>query len=412
MKYILVLLPWFLVVGCRSGEEGDVKPIVAVSVQRVSIENVPLVVSAPASIFGRLEAHIASRITAPVQQVLVQKGESVKEGQLLAVLDQSDLKATEAEALSGVAVAEATLQQAQAGRIPEQLSQARAELTAKTAALDLAHEVHERRKELSSEGAISGRELQVSEVAEIQARADFDAAKTRLDLLEHEISGADLKIAQSNLVQAKARQDLATANLNFTELRSPINGIVTDQTIYAGDMAKPDMPLFTVDDLSSAVARAQVNADQAMTISTGQACTFAQKQDSLGETARRFGKITVVNQAVDPTRYAVEVWCEIPNADHVLKAGVFGSVSIVVGQAHGAKVIPSSAIEFEEGTGRGKIYTVDAQHIAHLQHVQAASLDDDRVRVLSGLNPGDLVVIRGEYGLPDGTKVSFNEVQK
>jgi multidrug efflux pump subunit AcrA (membrane-fusion protein) len=411
MRYILVLLPWFLVVGCRSGEEGNAKPVVAVSVQRVSVEDVSLVVSAPASIFGRFEAHIASRITAPVRQVLVHKGEAVKEGQLLAVLDQSDLKATQAEASSSVAVAEATLQ-VQGGRIPDQLSQAGADLTAKTAALDLAREVHERRKQLFSQGAISGRELQISEVAEIQARADHDAAKTRLDLLDKQISSADLKIAQNNLVQAKARQELATANLTFTELRSPINGVVTDQAMYAGDMAKPDMPMFTVDDLSSAVARAQVNADQAGTVSIGQACTFDQKQETPAAAARRFGKITVVNQAVDPTKYTVEAWCEIPNPDHTLKAGVFGSVRIVVGQARRVVVVPSSAIEFEEGTSRGKIYTVDVQHVAHLQHVQAVALDDDRVRVFSGLNPGDLVVIKGEYGLPDGTKVSINEVQK
>ncbi len=412
MKYFFFLLPLFFLVSCRSGEQAETRPIVAVSVQRVSVEDVPLVVVAPASIFGRTEAHIASRITAPVGQVLVHKGETVKKGQLLAVLERNDLEAEQTEASSGVAAAEASLQQAQAGRIPDQLSQARADLAAKTAALDLAQKTHERRKRLFSEGAISGRELQVSEVEEIKAKAEFDAAKTRLDLLDRQISGTDLKIAQNLLVQAKARQDLATANLGFAELRSPIDGVVTDETLYAGDMAKPDVPVFTVADLSSAVARAQVSADKAGSVSTGQACSFDQERDVAASGPQRPGKITVVNQAVDPARFTVEVWCEIPNAGHAFKAGVFGSIRIAVGQAAGAVVVPSSAIEFEEGTERGKVYTVDGQHIAHLHEVQAVPLDDSHVRVLAGLKAGDLVITEGQYGLPDETKVSVNEVQK
>lgn len=412
MKYLLLLLPLILVSGCRSDEQRDAKPVVSVTVQQVAIEDVPLVLTAPASLFGRAEAHVASRLTASVHQVLVHKGDAVKKGQLLAVLDRSDLEAEEADATSGVAIAEAALQQAQTGHIPDRLSQARADLTAKSAAFDLARAVHERRKQLFTEGAISGRDLQVSEVAEIQAQADFAAAKTRLELLDQQISGADLKIAQSTLAQAKAKHALAAADMNFSELRSPIDGFVTDQTMYAGDMAKPDVPIFTVADLSFAVARAQVNADQATPVSKGEVCTFSQKPDETSPPPGRFGKITVVNQAVDATRYAVEVWCELPNTDHALKAGIFGSVRIVVGQAHAAMVVPSSAVEFDERTDQGKIYTVDAQRVAHLREVRAVLLDDSRVRVLSGLRPGDIVIVHGEYGLPDETKVSFGEVGK
>lgn len=412
MKYLLLLLPLILAAGCRSDEQSDAGPVVAVTVQRVSAEDVPIMVSAPASVFGRSEAHIESRIMASVREVLVHRGEIVKKGQLLAVLDRNDLEAEQAGASADEASAEAALQQVRAGHIPDQLSQARADLTAKTAALDLAQQVYERRQQLFAQGAISGRELQVSEVAEVRAKADYDAAKTSLDLLNSQIAVTDLKIAQNTLAQAKAKRNLAAANLSFAELRSPIDGVVTDQALYAGDMAKPDMPVFTVADLSSAVARAQVSADQAASVTVGQPCRFDQKRDTAAPAERRFGKITVVNQAVDPTRYTVEAWCEIPNADHFLKAGFFGSVLIVVGETRGALVVPSSAVQFDEGTNRGKLYTVDADHLAHLHNVRAVALDDDRVRVDSGLHTGELVIVDGEYGLPDGTKVTFKEVRK
>ena len=409
MKRILIFSLVTFVAGCHSAEP-DKKPVVDVKVQRVVAQNVPLVVSGPATIFGKSEAKIASRVTAPIARLLVHKGDSVKKGELLAVLDNADLRAQSADAGATVFNAQANLQRTQAGSVPTELSQARADLEAKTATYSLAKEVSARRRKLLQEGAISGREAQISQADEVQAKANYDAAKTRLTLIEQQTSGADVKIAQSNVAQARARQQLAAANLSFTELRSPMDGSVTDQTMFPGDMANPSMPIFALADLSSAVARAQIDADQAASVHVGQACSFELKPDAGGDIPQRSGRVTVVNQAVDPARHTVEVWCEIPNADGVLKSGIFGSVKIAVGQATHAVVIPSSAIEFEEGTNSGKVFTVDAQKVAHLRKVQAVALDDMHVRVLSGLAPGETVISTGEYGLPDGTSVNPTEV--
>ena len=407
----LLFIPLVAFAGCHH-DEPEKKPVVDVKVERSVLADVPLLVTAPAAIYGKSEARIAARITAPVQRLLAHKGDAVRKGQLLAVLDSSDLRAQTSDAAATLANSQANLQRTQSGSIPTDLSQARADLDAKAAAYNLAQKVYSRRKELLDQGAITGREVQVSQADEIQARANYDAAKTRLDLLAHQTSGNDLKIAQSMVAQAEARQQLAAANLNFTELRSPMDATVTEQTMYPGDMAKPDVPMFTLIDLSSAVARAQVDADQSSSVLVGQSCRFEQKGDVASSPTPHMGKITVVNQAVDPARRTVEVWCEIPNHDHALKAGLFGSVRIAVGNARGAVVISSSAIEFEEGTGKGKIDTVDAQHIAHLRNVQAVALDDDRVRILAGLGPGEVVITEGEYGLPDGTAVNPKEARQ
>lgn len=404
MKYCVVLfLVSSVTFGCRSGDDADKKVIVNVSVQRAAAKDVPLVVSAPATIFGKSEAHISARITASVQQVLVHKGEPVKAGQALAVLDRRDLEAQHADAVASMQNSEAALERTEHASIPLQLTQARGDLAAKKAALDLAQQVFERRKQLFAEGAISGRDLQTSEAALAQAQANFDAAQTNLDAVEKHTSAEDLRTAKNNLAQSQARESLAAANLSFAELRSPFAGTVTEQLIFPGDLASPGTQMFTVADMSSAVARAQVDADQVTGVKVGQACSFS-NNDGIGTPSQ--GKITVVNQAVDPARRTVEVWCEIPNRDGALKSGFFGSVNISVGKAPQAVVIPSSAIEFEEGTQTGKVYVVDGGNIAHLRKVTAAPIDDHEVRVLSGVHAGELVVTAGEYGLPDNTQVN------
>jgi HlyD family secretion protein len=398
----VLLLVCTAAAGCHHGDEEDVAPVVAVRVVRAEVVSVPLTVEAPAAIFGKAQANISSRITAPIRRLNVGKGDDVKAGQVLAVLESWDLEAQQADALAVQADAEASLEKTKNGTLPTDMQRARSDLAAKEAALTLAQKIYDRRSDLYRQGAISARELQTSEADRAQAKANYDVARLNLDVLEHHTSGNDLEIAQSRVAQSKARSALANADLSFAELKSPMKGTITEQFMYPGDMAKPELPLFTVVDLSAGEAHAQVPESQAGQIVRGQACTFTGPDPSGAALA---GKVTVVNQAVDPARRTVEVWCEIPNAKRTLKTGVFGKVTIFVGTASDAVVVPQAAVEFQEGTTHGKAYVVDRQNRAHLREVEAAPIDGKRVRIREGIAPGETVIVQGGYGLPDGTKV-------
>lgn len=399
---LVLVLACLVIAGCRPDDQAA-KVVVNVSVAKAVSKDVPLVVSAPATVFGKSEAHISARLTAGIQKVLVHKGEPVKAGQILAILDRSDLQAAQANAAAGVQSAEASLQRVEHATIPLQVTQARGDLAAKQAALNLAARVYEKRKTLLAEGAISARELEMSQAELAQAKANFEAAQVNLDAIEKHTRAEDLQMAKSALAQSKAQASLAAANLSYAVIRSPFAGIVTDQLVFPGDLANPGAQLFTVADMSTAVARAQVDPDQVVMVRIGQPCSF---QTNNGEGPGRQGRISTINQAVDPARRTVEVWCEIPNRDGVLKSGFFGSVAISVGSAPHAVVIPASAIEFEEGTQSGKVYVVDGQRIAHLRRVSAIQISDSEVHVLAGLSAGELVITQGEYGLPDDTHVN------
>jgi len=407
-RLLLWLVPALALAGCKSSEPADVKPVVHVSVQRAQLVDVPLVVHAPATLFAKQEAHITSRLTAAVQQMLFHKGESVRKGQLLVVLEQRDLAAQRADAVAGVSSAEASLQKTVSGTVPTALTQARGDVATKRAAVEFAQKVFDRRQQLLKDGAISGRDLETSRVQLTQAQADFNAAQKNLETLERHTSADDIRMARSAVAQSRAREALANANLGFASLRSPFDGTITEQNAFPGDLANPGSALLTVDDMSSAVARAQVNADEAGPVRVGQVCSFFLRQ---GDESRRFGHVVAVNQAVDTARRTVEVWCEIANTDGALKSGLFGNVEIAVGSASNSVVLPSSAVEFVEGTDRAKVYTVDGQQVAHLREVSAKRIDQQHVRNSSGLSAGDLVITAGQYGIPDGTSVKPDGAQ-
>ena len=410
MRYSAVLSLALLLSGCaHQDEEAPQKAVVAVKVARAETAEVRLTVNAPATIFPREQANILARITAHIRELRARKADSVAAGQVLAVLESRDILAQRDEARAALENAQANLLKMSAGTIPTDIEKARGQVASAQAALNQAEKNHTRRSELYRQGAIPGRDLLASETDLKQAQTTYDVAKRTLDLLEQQSRKQDVLIAESQVEQAKAHLATVEAQLQFAEIRSPFAGTITDQFMYPGDLAKPDTPIFTVMDLTVAVARAQVPESQVAGVRSGQACSFASVDSS---SAGSGGRISVVNGSVDPAKRTVEVWCEISNPERRLRAGAFGNVIITTGTVPNSLVVPVPAVQFSEGTRSGSVYVVDAQHLAHKVDVETGERFQGNVQVTKGLSAGDQVIVEGGYGLPDGTQVKVSEAGK
>jgi len=212
-----------------------------------------------------------------------------------------------------------------------------------------------------------------------------------------------VRMAQSRLEEARARLDYTQTQLEYAQIRSPSSGVITEQFLYPGDMAKPDSPIFTVTDLSVAVARGQFPDSRATTLRQGQVCWF--ETVDLPQDCFK-GSMTVISQAVDPLRRTVEVWCEIPNRSGQLRANVFGKLTVVTETRPGATTVPLTAVQFEEGTDRGLVWTVAEDSLARSRQVTTGVVLEGRVEIVSGLKPGENVVVEGGYGLAENVKLS------
>jgi len=402
MKTPLIFGVCLLMAGCATKEEAAPPSVVDVKTARAALGDVRLSVSAPATIFPRQQANIAARLTAPIRRLLVRKGDNVKAGQVLAELEDSDLIAQRDEAAAAAADASASLQKITSGTLPTDIERARGEVDVAEALLKEAQRLYDQRRELFAQGAIPNRDLLTSETQLSQARITYEVAKKSLDLLMNQSREQDIRIARSRLDQASARLELLTAQLRFTKIQCPFDGTIVEQYMYAGDMAKPDAPIFTVIDLSVAVARLQIPESQAGAVRSGQECVFS-PADSPG--SRYLGKSSVVNRAVDPERRTVEVWCDIPHPGASLRNGVFGNATVVTGIVHESIIVPLPAVQFVEGTRQGFVMVVDAKRAAQKRNVATGEIFDNKVQIVEGLNPGELVIIEGGYGLPDGTEV-------
>ena len=395
--------------GCAKKEEAEAKPVVEVKTAQAVIEDVEQTITGPATVFAAAQAGVAARSAAPIKRLLVKKGDTVQAGQALAELESRDLVAGQAEAQAGVADAEASLQKTVAGTLPGDVERARGQLVAAEAAYKQADAIYQRRKSLFEEGAIPQRDLLVAETELATDKANYEVAKMSLDLLKNQSRERDIQMARSHVEQAQAHLAGAEAQLSYARITAPFAGTVTEQFMFPGDMARPDAPVFTVSDLSKAVARAQIPESDSGPIHSGQTCAFlpgsAAATGDGGKPAPLAGRITMVNRSADPARRTVEVWCEIGAPPASLHPGSFGDVAVVTARGQGVTV-PREALQFNEGTRTGWVMAIEGR-TAHRRDVETAEVSGARVRILKGLKGGETVATEGVYSLTDGMQVQL-----
>ncbi len=119
-----------------------------------------------------------------------------------------------------------------------------------------------------------------------------------------------LKSAKGQLTSAQGKYEGAAAQLAYSEIRSPIDGVVTERPLYPGETAAAGTPLLVVMDTSSVIARAHIPQEQAAALKVGDAATITAPGD-----IQVNGKVTLVSPALDPNSTTVEVWVEAPNPD-------------------------------------------------------------------------------------------------
>ncbi len=174
------------------------------------------------------------------------------------MLENRDLAAAEIENKGAYETAQAAYGLETTSALPEEWQ--KAELDRKTAKeeYDAAQKVYDSRRVLFQQGAMPRKDLDSSAVALAQSKAQYDIAEQHLAALESAGKQQQLKSAKGQLTSAEGKYAGATAQLAYTEIHSPIDGVVTDRPSYPGETPAAGTPLLTVMDTSSVIAKAHI----------------------------------------------------------------------------------------------------------------------------------------------------------
>ena len=400
-----VALACLMIAGCaKKDKEEETEPVVPVQVAEVQRDSIQRIISADAILYPVNQASIMPKISAPVKSFAVKRGDHVRQGETVAVLENRDLAASVAENKGSYESAESAYRITTAATVPEDTNKAQQDVDAAKEALEAARKLYESRKQLFEQGALARRLVDEANVAYAQAKSQYEVAQKHLQAVENVSRHEQVKNAAAQVESAKARYEAAQAQLSYSEIRSPISGVVTDRPLYAGEMASAGTPLMTVMDTSRVIARANVPVSQAAFLKVGNAATITQTDTSI-ETK---GKVTVVSAAVDPNSTTVEVWVQADNPGEKLKPGSTVRVAAVAETIPDAVVFPASAL-LPSQEGGVSVMVVGADSVAHERKIEVGAREPDKIQALKGLQPGDKVVVVGGVGLQDGAKVRIKK---
>jgi len=387
--------------GCGKAEK-EQEPVVSVQVTPAQRGPISQVITSEAVVFPLEQATVAPKITSTVKKFHVQRGTRVKKGQLLVVLENADLAAAAEASKGDFEQADAAYNTTIGSSLPQQIQKAQLDAQTAQSSFEAQQKVFDSRKELFQQGAIARRELDAAEVALTQARSQNEQAQKQLADLQRLGKQQAVKSAEGSRLSAEGKYRGAAAQLSYSEIRSPIDGVVTDRPLYEGDPATANQPILTVMNLSRLIAKAHIVQAEAAALKVGNPAEL--KVPGADEPIQ--GRITLVSPALDPGSTTIEVWAEETRPDPALKPGMTIQVSLTAKTVKDATLVPTSAL-FKSTEGADYVLLVGSDHLAHQKIVQVGIRNGGFAQIVSGISAGDPVITSGGYALPDKTQVKI-----
>jgi RND family efflux transporter MFP subunit len=375
---VVVAAGGVFLIGCGTKEAAEATHTVTVQVDAAEKGAIQERVVTDAVLYPRDQAAIVPAVPKPIKKWYVDRGAHVKANQLLVELENQDLTGALLKSQGGSAQAE-TAYQMQLQKSTQLLKLARE-------TLDSAQKIYDSRVALYKEGAVSAKDLDEATIALSQARGQYDITQKQYDL----------KTAEAALNAAKGDTESAAAQVGYTKITSPIDGVVTDRPFYAGETPGPGLPVVTVMDLFQIVARAHIGQMEASSLKVGNPATITVA--GLSQVVK--GKITMVSPAVDPNSTTVEVWVEAPNPKSEMRPGQSVRVSMVSETIPDAILIPQDAL-LTSSDGVNTVIVLDSQNAPSKKHVKVGIRDSEArtVQITDGLHDGERVVTVGAFEL-------------
>jgi len=382
-----------------SKEQAEPQPLVSVQAAPVKQGSISQVITADAVLFPIDQAPIVPKVSAPVLKAFVKRGEKVHAGQLLLTLENKDLAAAAEQQRGNLEQQQAQYEIATKNAVPEEVQKAEGDAEAAKENLDAQQALYNSRKSLLAQGAIARKDFDTATVALVQAKAQYQQAQKHLAGLQSVGTQQNLASAKGQLAAAEGASKSADAQLGYSEIRSPIDGVVTDGPWYPGMMPQQGAPLVTVMNLSQMVAKAHIPQNQASLLKKGDTALI-----TVPGSEPIKGRVTLVSPALDPGSTTVEVWVQAPNVEGAMKAGASAMLSMTAKTVPDALVVPAQAVVTDDD-GKKSVMVIGSDGMAHKRDVQTGIESADAVQITNGVKPGEQLVSVGAYGLADNTKV-------
>ena len=339
----------------------DVIPKVKVAVVRRGEIAVPIF--ATGTIYPDRESKIGPKISGTVASVYVDEGDVVRDGQILAELEQDNILIAKRQCEASVSVAEAQLREA---------------------------EVKERNLRKEKERLAN---LYEKKAISQQRYDDIETA--------HSMAVSRLEVLRAQIVSCQENLAMAEQKLRDSTILAPFSGIIVKRFVNPGEYitTMPPTVLFVIMNIDKVRTEVGLPEVHLARVAIGNPVEIT--VDTYPD-ARFSGKVSTINPLVDPVSRAFTVKVEIPNGSHRLKAGMFARVKLYPRIHKNSLIVPFKSVV--RTGGETAVYVLNGNCVS-LRPVTVGITDEREVEVMDGLKQGEEVVIEGHYGMADNTRV-------
>jgi RND family efflux transporter MFP subunit len=376
------------------------------------------------------DADLFAKVSGYLKVLKVDYGDHVKEGQLLAEIDDPEVVKEAERAASALHQTKAAVQQANA-RIDSAIAdkkaaeaavdQARADIDRYTSLRKYRKLVLIRYQDLVARNAVPQQLADEAEENFASAVAGERAAHAAETTAKAQAAAAEAKVeqARADLAEAEANVQVAEANLakarvfvDYTRIISPYNGVITKRNFFRGAFIRSasegnTVPLLSVarTDLVRVVTYVPDRDVPFLDVGDSAEVTL----DALGNQVLR-GKVSRFADAEDPTSRTMYTEIDLQNPDDRIRPGMYGIAKIILEKGTKKFTIPSSCLVGESNNGKASVFTIKDGK-AHLTEIAVGADDGIRVEVLSGLSSTDEVIM-SHGGIVEGMPVRAVERAK
>lgn len=391
---------------------------VQVTTARVEAKEVPALIQANGSLLADETSDVASQASGQVISTPVNIGDFVRQGDVLARLDDKNARLQLAQNQANVAQAEAGVRQAearlgltsngsfQANVIPE-VRAAQANYEQLLAEQKLAEANEERYRDLVKTG-------DVAMVLYDQYRTAKDTAIARTNNAKQQLEGARntarennqaIKSAQAAVEAAKSQIAVAQKAISDATIRAPISGFISARPIAVGENVSSTSIIATI--LRSNPIKAQLRVDEGevpnIKVGTGVSISVRAYAD------RKFaGTVTALNPSLDETSRSATVEALIENGDNALRSGMFATGRIVRAGGNMGVFVPKTAVYSDATTQSYRVFVIQ-EGLAKLRVVQLGPEENGNIQILSGINADETVATSNVDKLFEGAKVQVGQ---
>ncbi|HNY38816.1 MAG TPA: efflux RND transporter periplasmic adaptor subunit [Bryobacteraceae bacterium] len=387
---LLSALVYTSLIGCGGRAAPERETAVPVAVRPATAVDRADVIRTGGTVEPRESAKVSFKVAGRIARILVEEGQHVRAGQLLAELDPGDYQRGVEMAAAEADAARAQADKADAGTRKQEVAQARA-------AYELAADEYRRMKALYDRKSLAPADFQKVQTQHEIARQRYEEAKEGARV-------EDKTTAWAKAAQAEANLGLQKSRYSDTRMVSPLNGVVARRLAEAGEVIAAGMPALAIVDLDPVRVNAAVPESEIAKVRVGAAASV--RVPSLGAPAFP-GKVELTGYAADSQSRTFAVRVLVPNPNLALRAGMIAEAEIEGAGRVKALTLPGEAIVRDpQGATLVYVYYAEKKRV-FARRVEVGRPLGTELEIRSGISASDQIVVSGQQNLHEGALVEI-----